>query len=162
MVARDTELRAGAAGALSGFALQCERLEAPANAREITVPSFTLTPEGAKPLFENASLRLSPGRRYGILGPNGSGKSNVIDGMLFVFGHRASKIRLKKVSELIHNSADHGSPDYAQVSVHFHDIVDAVRALSVPFFSPPPFDFAWGPIAPFLPKQKETGVPARA
>jgi structural maintenance of chromosome 4 len=39
-----------------------------------------------------------------VVGPNGSGKSNVIDGMLFVFGHRASKIRLKKVSELIHNS----------------------------------------------------------
>lgn len=32
-----------------------------------------------------------------IVGPNGSGKSNVIDAMLFVFGKRASKLRLKKV-----------------------------------------------------------------
>lgn len=32
-----------------------------------------------------------------IVGPNGSGKSNVIDSLLFVFGKRASKIRLKKV-----------------------------------------------------------------
>jgi AAA15 family ATPase/GTPase len=32
-----------------------------------------------------------------IVGPNGSGKSNVIDAMLFVFGKRATKIRLKKV-----------------------------------------------------------------
>lgn len=40
----------------------------------------------------------------GIVGPNGSGKSNVIDALLFVFGKRASNIRLKKVSELVHNS----------------------------------------------------------
>ena len=32
-----------------------------------------------------------------IVGPNGSGKSNVIDALLFVFGKRASKLRLKKV-----------------------------------------------------------------
>ncbi|KAL8447828.1 hypothetical protein Emed_004123 [Eimeria media] len=40
-----------------------------------------------------------------IVGPNGSGKSNVIDAMLFVFGRRAQQIRLRKVTELIHNSA---------------------------------------------------------
>jgi hypothetical protein len=39
-----------------------------------------------------------------VVGPNGSGKSNVIDALLFVFGKRASKLRLKKVSELIHKS----------------------------------------------------------
>ena len=33
-----------------------------------------------------------------IVGPNGSGKSNVIDALLFVFGKRDSKLRLKKVS----------------------------------------------------------------
>jgi structural maintenance of chromosome 4 len=33
-----------------------------------------------------------------VVGPNGSGKSNVIDAMLFVFGKRASKMRLNKVS----------------------------------------------------------------
>lgn len=59
-----------------------------------------------------------------IVGPNGSGKSNVIDAMLFVFGERAKKLRLRKVSELIHKSS--GLPDLEQatVSVHFVDIVD--------------------------------------
>lgn len=32
-----------------------------------------------------------------VVGPNGSGKSNVIDAMLFVFGKRATKMRLNKV-----------------------------------------------------------------
>uniref|UniRef100_A0A7S2JYQ7 Structural maintenance of chromosomes protein n=1 Tax=Leptocylindrus danicus TaxID=163516 RepID=A0A7S2JYQ7_9STRA len=61
-----------------------------------------------------------------VVGPNGSGKSNVIDAMLFVFGKRAKKLRLNKVSELIHNSdAYRDNPlQYARVSVYFNDIVD--------------------------------------
>merc|ERR1719253_1485604 len=61
-----------------------------------------------------------------VVGPNGSGKSNVIDAMLFVFGKRAKKLRLNKVSELIHSSdAFADAPlDYARVSVHFAEIVD--------------------------------------
>jgi structural maintenance of chromosome 4 len=39
-----------------------------------------------------------------VVGPNGSGKSNVIDAFLFVLGKRATKLRLKKLSELIHKS----------------------------------------------------------
>lgn len=35
-----------------------------------------------------------------VVGPNGSGKSNVIDAMLFVFGKRASKMRLNKASHV--------------------------------------------------------------
>jgi structural maintenance of chromosome 4 len=59
-----------------------------------------------------------------IVGPNGSGKSNVIDAMLFVFGKKASKIRLKKVSELIHNSKDHENLESAKVTVDFWEVVD--------------------------------------
>lgn len=59
-----------------------------------------------------------------IVGPNGSGKSNVIDAMLFVFGKRAKKLRLNKVSELIHRSDTYPNLDFARVSVHFVDIVD--------------------------------------
>ena len=46
--------------------------------------------------------------------------------MLFVFGKRAKKLRLNKVSELIHSSdAFKDDPlQYARVSVHFHEIVD--------------------------------------
>lgn len=55
--------------------------------------------------------------------------------MLFVFGKRASKLRLKKVlfyscfilkqvSELIHNSANVAPCQFARVSVHFQDIID--------------------------------------
>eukprot|EP00803_Ostreobium_quekettii_P005317 evm.model.scf_340.8 EVM.evm.TU.scf_340.8 scf_340:54597-68221(-) len=59
-----------------------------------------------------------------VVGPNGSGKSNVIDAMLFVFGKRAKKLRLNKVSELIHKSSNYRHLQYARVSVHFQEIID--------------------------------------
>jgi structural maintenance of chromosome 4 len=61
-----------------------------------------------------------------VVGPNGSGKSNVIDAMLFVFGKRAKKLRLNKVSELIHKSdgVKDDPPQFARVSVYFQEIVD--------------------------------------
>uniref|UniRef100_A0A8W7PFD3 Structural maintenance of chromosomes protein n=1 Tax=Anopheles coluzzii TaxID=1518534 RepID=A0A8W7PFD3_ANOCL len=59
-----------------------------------------------------------------IIGPNGSGKSNVIDSMLFVFGYRAQKIRSKKLSVLMHNSAKHPNTNSCTVGVHFKQIVD--------------------------------------
>ncbi|XP_044009833.1 structural maintenance of chromosomes protein 4-like [Aphidius gifuensis] len=59
-----------------------------------------------------------------IVGPNGSGKSNVIDSMLFVFGYRASKIRSKKVSSLIHNSSQHPNINKCSVTVYFQKIID--------------------------------------
>ncbi|XP_015597298.1 structural maintenance of chromosomes protein 4 [Cephus cinctus] len=59
-----------------------------------------------------------------IVGPNGSGKSNVIDSMLFVFGYRASKIRSKKISVLIHNSSEHQDVRSCTVSVYFEQIID--------------------------------------
>ncbi|XP_050086478.1 structural maintenance of chromosomes protein 4 [Anopheles aquasalis] len=59
-----------------------------------------------------------------IIGPNGSGKSNVIDSMLFVFGYRAQKIRSKKISVLLHNSAQHPNTNKCTVGVHFKQIVD--------------------------------------
>lgn len=39
--------------------------------------------------------------------------------MLFVFGRNAKKIRLDKLSELIHNSAAHPNLTYASVTVSF-------------------------------------------
>jgi structural maintenance of chromosome 4 len=59
-----------------------------------------------------------------VVGPNGSGKSNVIDAMLFVFGKRAKKLRLNKVSELIHKSSAVPNAQSALVSVFFQDIID--------------------------------------
>lgn len=59
-----------------------------------------------------------------IVGPNGSGKSNVIDSMLFVFGYKASKIRSKKISVLIHNSSQHADCKSCTVSVYFQRIMD--------------------------------------
>ena len=52
------------------------------------------------------------------MGPNGSGKSNVIDALLFVFGFKASKIRLKRVSELVHKS---GKYVFMVAESSFHD-----------------------------------------
>ena len=60
-----------------------------------------------------------------IIGPNGSGKSNVIDALMFVFGKKAKKIRLSKLSELIHNPQKGSQrPLYARVEVIFHEIQD--------------------------------------
>ncbi|XP_047036782.1 structural maintenance of chromosomes protein 4 [Helicoverpa zea] len=59
-----------------------------------------------------------------IIGPNGSGKSNVIDSMLFVFGYRATKIRSKKISVLIHSSSKYPNISSASVAVHFCRIID--------------------------------------
>ena len=44
----------------------------------------------------------------------------------------ATQLRLNKVSELIHNSEHHRNLDMAQVSVHFQEIVDTVRASPYP------------------------------
>lgn len=65
-----------------------------------------------------------------IIGPNGSGKSNVIDSMLFVFGYRASKIRSKKISVLLHKSENHTNVKCCSVAVHFARIVDIVRLMN--------------------------------
>lgn len=46
--------------------------------------------------------------------------------MLFVFGYRASKIRSKKISVLIHNSSEHQNINSCTVSVHFQQIIDKV------------------------------------
>ncbi|XP_017781859.1 PREDICTED: structural maintenance of chromosomes protein 4 [Nicrophorus vespilloides] len=59
-----------------------------------------------------------------IVGPNGSGKSNVIDSMLFVFGYRATKIRSKKLSVLLHNSVKYPNITSCTVAVHFAEIID--------------------------------------
>ncbi|KAF8274355.1 RecF/RecN/SMC [Lactarius quietus] len=59
-----------------------------------------------------------------IVGPNGSGKSNTIDALLFVFGYRATKMRQGKLSELIHNSAQHPDLPECSVEVHFREIID--------------------------------------
>ena len=59
-----------------------------------------------------------------VVGPNGSGKSNLIECLLFVFGKRAKRMRLNKLSELIHNSAQHKDVSHATVRVFFQDILD--------------------------------------
>ena len=59
-----------------------------------------------------------------VVGPNGSGKSNLIESLLFVFGKRAKRMRLNKLSELIHNSAEHPEVSHATVRVYFQDIID--------------------------------------
>jgi len=59
-----------------------------------------------------------------VVGPNGSGKSNCIESLLFVFGKRAKQMRLNKLSELIHKSAEHGDCSHATVRVFFTDVWD--------------------------------------
>ena len=59
-----------------------------------------------------------------VVGPNGSGKSNLLESLLFAFGKRARKMRLKKLSELIHHSHTHPNLKKASVEVHFLNIID--------------------------------------
>lgn len=59
-----------------------------------------------------------------VVGPNGSGKSNLLESLLFAFGKRARKMRLKKLSELIHRSSAHPNLSEASVEVHFVNIID--------------------------------------
>ena len=59
-----------------------------------------------------------------VVGPNGSGKSNLIESLLFVFGKRAKQMRLNKLAELIHKSAEHPNCQNASVRVSFQEILD--------------------------------------
>ncbi|MBS3787103.1 chromosome segregation protein SMC [Candidatus Bipolaricaulota bacterium] len=53
-----------------------------------------------------------------IIGENGSGKSNIIDGLTFVMGQRSSKLRANKLSQLIYNGGENGTPaDRARVTI---------------------------------------------
>lgn len=53
--------------------------------------------------------------------------------MLFVFGKRAKKLRLNKVSELIHSSAQYKDNPltYARVSVYFQEIIDVEKGQGI-------------------------------
>ena len=54
-----------------------------------------------------------------IVGENGSGKSNVLDALSFVFGRRSSKLRAEKMTQLIFNGGEDGTPaDFALVTVY--------------------------------------------
>jgi ATP-binding cassette, subfamily F, member 1 len=47
------------------------------NVRDIVVENFSVSAKG-KELFKNASVRISHGKRYGLVGPNGKGKSTLL------------------------------------------------------------------------------------
>jgi structural maintenance of chromosome 4 len=65
-----------------------------------------------------------------VVGPNGSGKSNLIEALLFVFAKRASKMRLKRLGELVHNSTLHKDVQSTTVSVHFQEIIEDESEIS--------------------------------
>ncbi|KAJ9675236.1 hypothetical protein PVL29_024261 [Vitis rotundifolia] len=51
--------------------------EADANVKDITVENFSVSARG-KELLKNASVKISHGKRYGLVGPNGMGKSTLL------------------------------------------------------------------------------------
>lgn len=51
--------------------------EADANVKDITVENFSVSARG-KELLKNASVKISHGKRYGLVGPNGKGKSTLL------------------------------------------------------------------------------------
>ncbi|XP_022729575.1 ABC transporter F family member 4-like [Durio zibethinus] len=51
--------------------------EADANVKDITIDNFSVSARG-KELLKNTSLKISHGKRYGLVGPNGMGKSTLL------------------------------------------------------------------------------------
>lgn len=51
--------------------------EADANVKDITVENFSVSARG-KELLKNTSVKISHGKRYGLVGPNGMGKSTLL------------------------------------------------------------------------------------
>ncbi|XP_073065275.1 ABC transporter F family member 4 [Primulina eburnea] len=51
--------------------------DADANVKDITVDNFSVAARG-KELLKNASVKISHGKRYGLVGPNGKGKSTLL------------------------------------------------------------------------------------
>ncbi|XVF47264.1 hypothetical protein PTKIN_Ptkin03bG0095400 [Pterospermum kingtungense] len=50
---------------------------ADANVKDVTIDNFCVSARG-KELLKNASLKISHGKRYGLVGPNGMGKSTLL------------------------------------------------------------------------------------
>ncbi|KAJ4953719.1 hypothetical protein NE237_030551 [Protea cynaroides] len=50
---------------------------ADANVKDITVENFSVSARG-KELLKNTSVKISHGKRYGLIGPNGKGKSTLL------------------------------------------------------------------------------------
>ncbi|KAL6544079.1 ABC transporter F member 4 [Orobanche gracilis] len=51
--------------------------DADANVKDITVDNFSVSARG-KELLKSASIKISHGKRYGLVGPNGKGKSTLL------------------------------------------------------------------------------------
>lgn len=51
--------------------------DADANVKDITVDNFSVSARG-KELLKNCSVKISHGKRYGLVGPNGKGKSTLL------------------------------------------------------------------------------------
>ncbi|KAF3457917.1 hypothetical protein FNV43_RR02578 [Rhamnella rubrinervis] len=51
--------------------------EADANVKDVTVDNFSVSARG-KELLKNTSVKISHGKRYGLVGPNGMGKSTLL------------------------------------------------------------------------------------
>ncbi|KAI3878844.1 hypothetical protein MKX03_000654 [Papaver bracteatum] len=50
---------------------------ADANVKDITVENFSVSAQG-RPLLQDTSVKISHGKRYGLVGPNGTGKSTLL------------------------------------------------------------------------------------
>ncbi|KAI3453565.1 hypothetical protein Pfo_010228 [Paulownia fortunei] len=51
--------------------------DADANVKDVTIDNFSVSARG-KELLKNASVKISHGKRYGLVGPNGMGKSTLL------------------------------------------------------------------------------------
>ena len=74
---------------------------------------------GAKPLFENVSVKFGDNNRYGLIGANGCGKSNIVEALKWVMGESRSKqLRGADMEEVIFNgSSDRPARNVAEVEL---------------------------------------------
>ena len=80
-----------------------------------------LVMRGFKSFQRKTAVPLFPGLTA-IVGENGSGKSNITDSLSFVLGRRSSKMRAKKLEQLIFNGGKGRKPsDYAHVTLHMEN-----------------------------------------
>jgi ABC-type glutathione transport system ATPase component len=84
--------RAGAALAAVAALLGAGELELLAHASNITMQF------GAKPLFENVSVKFGDGNRYGLIGANGAGKSTFMKILAGVLEPSAGNVALDPAS----------------------------------------------------------------
>lgn len=85
----------------------------------------SLVLQGFKSFKKKTTVPFQKSGLTAIIGENGSGKSNIVDGLTFVMGQRSSKLRANRLSQLIYNGGENGTPaERAKVTIRMDNSDD--------------------------------------